>query len=623
MNSSIRLNPAAPCPTSRESGFSFDILRIPPASLSEMPSFPRTICCAAAIGLFMPFSLAQGGPTDFGVTQYLDGDFSFAGADAYWSKKALKKRIDAISVRGVDTIFYGISCGSDLMYYPTIKGSNWGWRALQGSYAVDDGWVARFNRATAAINQGMDAPAYVASLVTTGSNAAQRVMKFVPSYRMNDAHYTTDPVDYPLTGKFWMDHYNAATGRNAKSIISSPILYEDYYGHTLNFVYESVRTYRLGIIQEAIDRYAGVMSGFELDFTRFQIFFSPGLAETHKGLMTDMVRQVSNSVHAHSVPLIVRVPPALRNCAWAGLEVEKWVKDGLADVVIPGTHMTLSHDVPVHEFANLPRGPSSFPYRVMGSVCYRAGYTWPFTSAHEVLNPYGEEVVRTATSAQILGSAMNQYYFGATALEAYNLILAQDDSDPVIAAGLAALNQQRSNIANFDRRYQMTQPYFRDNQDTYEYKKQLPVPLVNVNPDGSYAGGAPPTIYRTLIVGENLGTSHPEPRYVALRLGLSGLNQDYSGLSATVYFNGRRIHSGLLDPFLRITTGRRHGVAARRSDGSGITDVIVAPTEAYVQWPIADHDAISQGANSLRVTLSSYTKNKVLTLVEAEIGVIK
>jgi hypothetical protein len=109
---------------------------------------------------------------------------------------------------------------------------------------------------------------------------------------------------------------------------ASPVPEYEGYKHLLNYARDEVRAYRLAIIFEAMDRYADVMDGFELDFNRFQIFFPPGEASKHAHLITAMLVRIREHLdllgekRKQHLKLIVRVPPALKNCTWAGLDIE-------------------------------------------------------------------------------------------------------------------------------------------------------------------------------------------------------------------------------------------------------------------------------------------------------------
>ena len=119
------------------------------------------------------------------------------------------------------------------------------------------------------------------------------------------------------------------------------------------------------------------------------------------------------------------------------------------------------------------------------------------------------------------------------------------------------------------------------------------------------------TLKLNLLVGEDVTTATPEPRYVGLRLGLSGANKAYEDVALTVALNGRLLHEGPAGGLLQVTRGKRHG------NGSH-----APPTEAYVQWHLADRGLLREGWNELEVTLMGGKPELSLQVVEAEIGII-
>ena len=344
-----------------------------------------------------------GAAEPFQLMQNLDGDLSFTGDTPQESKAKLEKLVDDIASGPAKSLMWSIGAGSDVLYYPTKVASTWGWRVTK--YNDDPKWKARIERCRIATEAGLDAPRIV------GERAKKHGMAFYPSYRMNDAHYCSDPLHYPLTGRFWMEHQEASLG-------ASPVPEYDGYKHLLNFAREDVRAYRLAIIFEAMDRYADVMDGFELDFNRFQIFFPPGEAAKHAPLITDMLVRVREHLdllgekRKQHLKLIVRVPPALKNCTWSGLDIAAWTRQRLIDALIPAQVMTLAHDMPIDEFVRLAKPAGC---EVIGSLYGRSGYIWPFSSPHDTA-AYSKEVSRTPTGPQMLGAALNQRFLGASGL---------------------------------------------------------------------------------------------------------------------------------------------------------------------------------------------------------------
>jgi hypothetical protein len=502
------------------------------------------------------------------LMQNLDGDLSFIGRTPQESREKLQRLVDDIASGQAKTLMWSIGAGSDILYYPTKVASTWGWRHTK--YSDDPKWKTRIERCRAATDAGLDAPRIA------GERARERGLRFFPSYRMNDAHYCSDPLNYPLTGRFWMEHQDATLG-------ASPVAGYDAYRHLLNFAREEVRAYRLAVIFEAMDRYGDLMDGFELDFNRFQIFFPPGGAAQHAHHITAMVGEARRHLDAiaaaqkRPMKLIVRVPPTLKNCAWSGLDVAEWMKRRLIHAIIPAQTMTLAHDMPLDEFVKLAKPAGC---EVIGSLYGRGGYNWPFLPKHDAA-AYASEVSRAPTPAQFLGAALNQRWLGVSGHQFYNYFL-HTDAETVEA--LTTLQGAR--------RYQVTQAYFHDREDTYEYRKQLPVAL---KPGDK-------TTLRLLIGEKPASPAH-------LRLGLYGANRAYGDVAVTVRLNGQALHDGPAAKHLVVTTGTRHGNGSHPP-----------PTEAYAQWPVADLAMLCEGWNNVEITLTAAVKP--LQLVETEIAIL-
>lgn len=517
---------------------------------------------------------------DLGVMHNFDGDLSFRGVTPEASVVKLKQLIDDEAKHPVKTVCWSIGAGSDILYYPTKVASTWGWRHTK--YSDDPQWKTRIEKCRVATAAGLDAPRIV------GERLHELGLKFIPSYRMNDGHFTSDPLEYPLTGRFWMEHQDATIG-------TSPVVAFEGYKHLLNYARDEVRAYRLAVIFEAMERYADLMDGFELDFNRFQIFFPPGEAAKGAPLITEMIKQVRARLDEEAakqkrpMPLIVRVPPALKNCAWSGLEVDKWMREHLVDVVIPSPLMTLLHDMPIDEFVRIAK-PAGV--QVVGSIYGRGGYNWPFTAKHDTA-AYATEVTRDPDAAQVLGSILNQRHLGADGIQLFNFSFAADSAsmEAAIKAGIS-----REHLGS--RRYQITQSYFHDSEDSYEYRKQLPAAL------------KPGEVTRLrLLIGEDMSKASMKPDYVGLRLGLFGANQTFAPLVMRVTVNGRLFHEGDVAKQLVVTTGTRHGNGSHPP-----------PTEAYVQWLVSDLSQLQAGWNDIEITLSPESLTRPLQLVEVEVA---
>ena len=87
---------------------------------------------------------------------------------------------------------------------------------------------------------------------------------------------------------------------------------------------------------------AGGVDGIELDFMRHPGVFRIEEAASQGYLLTDMVAAIKAEVDAaalrsgRTIELVVRVPPTVYDCHRLGIEISRWISDGLVDVVVAG-----------------------------------------------------------------------------------------------------------------------------------------------------------------------------------------------------------------------------------------------------------------------------------------------
>jgi hypothetical protein len=551
------------------------------------------LCFLIILTGLAPGSLLGRAVPDLGLILNDDGDYSFIDSDPQYSVACLRAGIDALSGTPVRTLMYSVGAGSDVLYYPTHVASIWGWRKTRYDQpkprpaGEDDGWPVRIQKIVTGMRAGID-PIRVA-----GEEAKSLGMRFFPSYRMNDDHFMFDPYQYPLTGEFWMEHHDQLIIRD------SPILSQNAYGNLFDYSYRDVRGYRLSIIHEIIDRYEDIMSGIELDFNRVQVFFPRGTASDRAHLLTDVVRQVRTwldsaaNKNGHQYYLVVRVPPTLQNCHWAGLEVEKWMREGLVDVISPSQLMTLAHDMPIDDFVSqgAPNGCKVYP-----SLYPMTSYSWPFGRSLEATDfslPPSQEV-----SPEIVrGAAANYWAMGADGFELFNFhhedTGARPYSDRVYRIMRDLAGPKTLELA--DKVFAITPGYYLDYEDTYEYAKQLPVTLK-------------PGFRQQLklFVGEDLSRTEVMAMrpYVALRLGFlarPALDQ------LEVIFNGHKLVAGS-----SVTTNakRSHDKYSEAAPGS------------FVQIPITGLSMVKKGVNQIYVTLGAQQRASQIKLLEVRLGVI-
>lgn len=515
---------------------------------------------------------------DFGIMLNDDGDFSYTDRDLAQSEKNLRQMVRSLEGTPVRTFVYNVATGSDIMLYPTKVGSVYGWRQTAGD--TKPPWDKRMPIFRAAAEAKVDAVRIAAEEAKTMG------MYFIPSFRMNDAHFINDATNNPLTGKFWMDQHASF------ELGSSPVTFTDYK-YLLDYSHVEVRDHRLAVINEVIDRYSDIMDGLQLDFMRNPILFPPGTAGERAHFMTEFITAVRTKLdeagqkEGRFLSLHVRVPPSLRNCRWAGLDVEKWLRERLVDVIIPSPAMTLAHDMPIDDFVALaqPVGAKVYP-----AILERNQFAWSFTSEPKASN-YTSSVGYGVTSSLIRGAAATYLKMGASGFEMYNFNLPPSDLDREIIHAL-------SDPWDGDRIYAVTPAYWNDYEDAGEYRKQIPADL--------HAGLATRV---TMLTGDVLSTGTAEE--LALRLGIRGVTASSTD-HLIVTLNGAAVYDGPVSKAALPVTG---------GTGSKGLKLHPKPAQIYVQWPITNSATIHQGRNEISVTLELSDQRAIAQLVEVQFAV--
>ena len=436
---------------------------------------------------------------DFGVVFNEDGDFAFLSPDPIKAKQLLELNVAAHAALGISTYTFSIGAGSDVLYYNTKAASAYGWR--QTSYeSKDSNWAARIRSARSCIAAGMDA------VMVAGQEAKRSGLRFIPSLRMNDSHFMTDPYNYPLTGKFWIEN-----GEKFK-IGKSPLAFSKDYGNLLDYTHKEVRDFRFAVFEEAIQLHQNIIDGFELDFNRVQVFFPREKNEEGMQLMTALLRKMRNRLNllakqkGRPMHLFVRVPPSTAACYLAGLDINAWIKEGLVDLVTPSQLMTLAHDMPIQDMVDLGK---KHGVQVYPSLFPRTSFRKAMLSG---VNDYGMDLPygRMASLAELLGAAANYKLMGAEGFYLFNFKGGDKDEGlrphpDWMYALVAGLKNEKLNTG--DKVYAITKSYYNDEkQPSYAYVKQLPRQLQGEE------------IFQ-LFLGENLTTAVFPLKSCLLRIG--------------------------------------------------------------------------------------------------------
>ncbi len=167
------------------------------------------------------------------------------------------------------------------------------------------------------------------------------------SIRMNDTHYLDQPS---RISRLWLDRPELRTHARGG----------------FDFSHAEVREHYLAIIEELLDRYD--VDGVELDWMRFAHHFKPHEARAKCPLLTDLMRRARKLARAasarldHPVGISVRVPARPEFARGLGMDAAAWVRQGLADVLVPCSTWNPSYaDVPVEAWRKAI-GPDAPPY---------------------------------------------------------------------------------------------------------------------------------------------------------------------------------------------------------------------------------------------------------------------
>ena len=183
----------------------------------------------------------------------------------------------------------------------------------------------------------------------------RRGMKFFAGIRVNDNHGYKQLAGYPWVGGPIHEMIEAhpdweLTDRDPEWGT------DDNYA--LDFSVEGVRQYTADVICRIIDRFD--LDGVELCF-RDHGYFPFGQAPQRAHLMTDVFRALRAHIDAKSkavgreLLLGARVGWPLPGCREMGLDVPRWVEDGLIDYLAPMDDMWADANFPLGPFAALTK----------------------------------------------------------------------------------------------------------------------------------------------------------------------------------------------------------------------------------------------------------------------------
>jgi len=531
----------------------------------------RVILMAAS--LVVPGAAAWAAPVvpepDFGVVFNDDADLAFVVPDRARSEALLRANVGALADTPVRTFVFCVGMGGDLLYYNTTVASRVGWRKSPDE-KPGSLMEKRIENARVCLAQGADA-------VRTAGEAAKRLgLRFIPSLRMNDAHFMASPETHAMTSEFWFQN------RGRYLIGDSPLEFQPAYGNLLDYSHAAVRQLRLDTVDEVLARNRDIVDGFELDFNRFQVFFPKGRAAAGAPLITELVRQVRARLDVlaretgRPMHLFVRVPPSVADCTTAGLEIETWIRERLVDLVSPAQIMTLAWDMPIADLIALGKRHG---VAVLPSLYPRTSWRLAFPDRTGADGYAGAKLSRDATLEEIRGAAAVYRGLGADGFYLFNFYNAFGSVRPHEEPLYRVLRDlaRPENLEGQPKVFAVTKAYYNDGPGSYAYGKALPARL-----------GTGGVLRLSLPVAETPARSPFPLRTCELRVGWRGLP---AGASVTLRLNGREILAGVPTVGARVSTRAVTGSAPRARDAA----------EDYVHVAIADPAWLVAGANEVEI----------------------
>ena len=184
----------------------------------------------------------------------------------------------------------------------------------------------------------------------------ERGMSFLAGFRMNDTH------DFPVYADFMQNNpeFILEDRRKTLDIKLPPEASLDKGGKPLDYSHEPVRAF----VYEAINCLLTEVEvdGVELIFRDPGYFPVPQAADHHLHLMTDLIQTIRSRLDElgqerdQRLLLGVRVWSTLSECRDIGLDVPKWIADGLIDYCAPMDSMFSDFNAEYEKFSELASG---------------------------------------------------------------------------------------------------------------------------------------------------------------------------------------------------------------------------------------------------------------------------
>ncbi len=249
------------------------------------------------------------------------------------AQELLDLRTSALAGTQVDSIFYcSRSSGFGVFTHFTKVGQIF--TSQEGRYSG--------NQTSALLKAGVD------PLRVMVDFSKQHNMESFWSMRMNDTHDGSTAEYGPI-----MFRTNKLKNEHPEWLIST-LEKKPKFGawSAVDFAHPEIRDLAFRYVEEVCQNYD--VDGVELDFFRHPVFFKRAAMsgtecnDDERALMSDLLRRIRTMTETEGlrrgrpILLAVRSPDSVDYCRASGLDLEKWLAEGLFDLFIPGGYFRLN-----------------------------------------------------------------------------------------------------------------------------------------------------------------------------------------------------------------------------------------------------------------------------------------
>ena len=263
--------------------------------------------------------------------------FNNDGDDVFLAEEPTPESFLAVRTKGIEGTHV------DTYVYSTLSNFN---SCVHDSRVAEinriaDPFLLKHNHIQALIDQGHDNLSLIIGFCKTNG------IEVFWSARMNDMHDNWYPQ---MMTEFKREHPELRLWREGDYGRPGDGTIEPHmYAVAVDYGREEIRRRQYDTIIDVCERYD--VDGIELDFMREPVYFRPNMEgrpvdAEHLELMTDLLRQVRGKAdeigQGRGKPILIsaRVPNLLGRCRYIGLDVERWIRERLLDMVIPSLEFT-------------------------------------------------------------------------------------------------------------------------------------------------------------------------------------------------------------------------------------------------------------------------------------------